>query len=103
MGHLCPTDQLVDGRLGPQPVVLDHTSGFEGLLFVDDDLLGVSLWPWPAADRQTDVDLNVGSKRAQLEAVVSVVCALLQLCSPPAVLSSPTAGDSRIISLCDFR
>uniref|UniRef100_A0AAQ5ZKV6 E3 ubiquitin-protein ligase RNF123 n=1 Tax=Amphiprion ocellaris TaxID=80972 RepID=A0AAQ5ZKV6_AMPOC len=36
--------QLVDqteGRLGPQPVVLDHTSGFEGLLFVDDDLLGV--------------------------------------------------------------
>uniref|UniRef100_A0A4W6FF04 RING-type E3 ubiquitin transferase n=1 Tax=Lates calcarifer TaxID=8187 RepID=A0A4W6FF04_LATCA len=29
------------GRLGPQPVVLDHTSGFEGLLFVDDDLLGV--------------------------------------------------------------
>ncbi|XP_056887645.1 E3 ubiquitin-protein ligase RNF123 isoform X2 [Takifugu flavidus] len=34
-------DQPVDGRLGPQPVVLDHTSGFEGLLFVDDDLLGV--------------------------------------------------------------
>uniref|UniRef100_A0A3Q3K7H0 E3 ubiquitin-protein ligase RNF123 n=1 Tax=Monopterus albus TaxID=43700 RepID=A0A3Q3K7H0_MONAL len=34
-------DQLVEGRLGPQPVVLDHTSGFEGLLFVDDDLLGV--------------------------------------------------------------
>uniref|UniRef100_A0A3B3B485 B30.2/SPRY domain-containing protein n=1 Tax=Oryzias melastigma TaxID=30732 RepID=A0A3B3B485_ORYME len=31
----------VDGRVGPQPVVLDHTSGFEGLLFVDDDLLGV--------------------------------------------------------------
>uniref|UniRef100_A0A8C3ANV0 RING-type E3 ubiquitin transferase n=1 Tax=Cyclopterus lumpus TaxID=8103 RepID=A0A8C3ANV0_CYCLU len=31
----------VEGRLGPQPVVLDHTSGFEGLLFVDDDLLGV--------------------------------------------------------------
>lgn len=31
----------MDGRLGPQPVVLDHTSGFEGLLFVDDDLLGV--------------------------------------------------------------
>ncbi|KAK1901710.1 E3 ubiquitin-protein ligase RNF123 [Dissostichus eleginoides] len=24
-----------------KPVVLDHTSGFEGLLFVDDDLLGV--------------------------------------------------------------
>uniref|UniRef100_A0A668RR79 E3 ubiquitin-protein ligase RNF123 n=1 Tax=Oreochromis aureus TaxID=47969 RepID=A0A668RR79_OREAU len=38
-----PTEdgQAVDGRLGPQPVVLDHTSGFEGLLFVDDDLLGV--------------------------------------------------------------
>ncbi|XP_061584681.1 E3 ubiquitin-protein ligase RNF123 [Cololabis saira] len=34
-------DQSVEGRLGPQPVVLDHTSGFEGLLFVDDDLLGV--------------------------------------------------------------
>ncbi|XP_008294168.1 E3 ubiquitin-protein ligase RNF123 [Stegastes partitus] len=34
------TDQT-EGRLGPQPVVLDHTSGFEGLLFVDDDLLGV--------------------------------------------------------------
>ncbi|CAN9512237.1 unnamed protein product [Ophioblennius macclurei] len=34
-------DGAVDGRLGPQPVVLDHTSGFEGLLFVDDDLLGV--------------------------------------------------------------
>uniref|UniRef100_A0A3Q2Y3J0 E3 ubiquitin-protein ligase RNF123 n=1 Tax=Hippocampus comes TaxID=109280 RepID=A0A3Q2Y3J0_HIPCM len=31
----------VEGRLGPQPVVLDHTGGFEGLLFVDDDLLGV--------------------------------------------------------------
>uniref|UniRef100_A0AAQ4NVI5 B30.2/SPRY domain-containing protein n=1 Tax=Gasterosteus aculeatus aculeatus TaxID=481459 RepID=A0AAQ4NVI5_GASAC len=31
----------LEGRLGPQPVVLDHTSGFEGLLFVDDDLLGV--------------------------------------------------------------
>ncbi|KAM9444357.1 E3 ubiquitin-protein ligase RNF123 isoform 1-T2 [Clarias gariepinus] len=30
-----------DGRLGPSTVVLDHTSGFEGLLFVDDDLLGV--------------------------------------------------------------
>lgn len=39
---LCvPADQSVEGRLGPQPVVLDHTSGFEGLLFVDDDLLGV--------------------------------------------------------------
>lgn len=35
-------DQAAEGRLGPQPVVLDHTSGFEGLLFVDDDLLGVS-------------------------------------------------------------
>ncbi|CAL8337644.1 unnamed protein product [Merluccius merluccius] len=34
-------DQPIDGRLGPQTVVLDHTSGFEGLLFVDDDLLGV--------------------------------------------------------------
>lgn len=34
-------DQPIEGRLGPQPVVLDHTSGFEGLLFVDDDLLGV--------------------------------------------------------------
>uniref|UniRef100_A0A3Q1B711 RING-type E3 ubiquitin transferase n=1 Tax=Amphiprion ocellaris TaxID=80972 RepID=A0A3Q1B711_AMPOC len=32
---------MMEGRLGPQPVVLDHTSGFEGLLFVDDDLLGV--------------------------------------------------------------
>ncbi|XP_030632598.1 E3 ubiquitin-protein ligase RNF123 [Chanos chanos] len=31
----------IDGRLGPATVVLDHTSGFEGLLFVDDDLLGV--------------------------------------------------------------
>lgn len=39
---LC-ADQQVDGRVGPQPVVLDHTSGFEGLLFVDDDLLGVRL------------------------------------------------------------
>uniref|UniRef100_A0A493T5G3 RING-type E3 ubiquitin transferase n=1 Tax=Anas platyrhynchos platyrhynchos TaxID=8840 RepID=A0A493T5G3_ANAPP len=28
-------------RLGPSTVVLDHTSGFEGLLLVDDDLLGV--------------------------------------------------------------
>ncbi|XP_069045510.1 E3 ubiquitin-protein ligase RNF123 [Lepisosteus oculatus] len=34
-------DQAVDGRLGPSTVVLDHTSGFEGLLLVDDDLLGV--------------------------------------------------------------
>ncbi|KAI1890342.1 hypothetical protein AGOR_G00152750 [Albula goreensis] len=34
-------DQAVEGRLGPPTVVLDHTSGFEGLLFVDDDLLGV--------------------------------------------------------------
>ncbi|XP_039628997.1 E3 ubiquitin-protein ligase RNF123 [Polypterus senegalus] len=31
----------VDGRLGPPTVVLDHNSGFEGLLLVDDDLLGV--------------------------------------------------------------
>lgn len=37
------SDESVDHRLGPQPVVLDHTSGFEGLLFVDDDLLGVGL------------------------------------------------------------
>uniref|UniRef100_A0A8C8SC67 RING-type E3 ubiquitin transferase n=1 Tax=Pelusios castaneus TaxID=367368 RepID=A0A8C8SC67_9SAUR len=34
-------DQVVEGRLGPSVVVLDHTSGFEGLLLVDDDLLGV--------------------------------------------------------------
>ncbi|CAL8336477.1 unnamed protein product [Lota lota] len=34
-------DQPIEGRLGPNTVVLDHTSGFEGLLFVDDDLLGV--------------------------------------------------------------
>uniref|UniRef100_A0AAR2JJN2 E3 ubiquitin-protein ligase RNF123 n=1 Tax=Pygocentrus nattereri TaxID=42514 RepID=A0AAR2JJN2_PYGNA len=34
-------DDQVEGRLGPSTVVLDHTSGFEGLLFVDDDLLGV--------------------------------------------------------------
>ncbi|MBN3310661.1 RN123 ligase, partial [Amia calva] len=34
-------DLAVDGRLGPPTVVLDHTSGFEGLLLVDDDLLGV--------------------------------------------------------------
>ncbi|KAI7791397.1 putative E3 ubiquitin-protein ligase RNF123 [Triplophysa rosa] len=31
----------VEGCLGPSTVVLDHSSGFEGLLFVDDDLLGV--------------------------------------------------------------
>uniref|UniRef100_A0A452QS34 RING-type E3 ubiquitin transferase n=1 Tax=Ursus americanus TaxID=9643 RepID=A0A452QS34_URSAM len=31
-----------EGRLGPSTVVLDHTGGFEGLLLVDDDLLGVS-------------------------------------------------------------
>ncbi|XP_023403479.2 E3 ubiquitin-protein ligase RNF123 isoform X5 [Loxodonta africana] len=30
-----------EGRLGPSIVVLDHTGGFEGLLLVDDDLLGV--------------------------------------------------------------
>ncbi|OCT83225.1 hypothetical protein XELAEV_18025761mg [Xenopus laevis] len=35
------TDQAARGRLGPSTVVLDHTSGFEGLLLVDDDLLGV--------------------------------------------------------------
>ncbi|KAM9326176.1 E3 ubiquitin-protein ligase RNF123 [Gastrophryne carolinensis] len=34
-------DQTAEGRLGPATVVLDHTSGFEGLLLVDDDLLGV--------------------------------------------------------------
>ncbi|KAH0629967.1 hypothetical protein JD844_012471 [Phrynosoma platyrhinos] len=34
-------DQVVEGRLGPSTVVLDHTSGFEGLLLVDDDLLVV--------------------------------------------------------------
>uniref|UniRef100_A0A671M9A4 B30.2/SPRY domain-containing protein n=1 Tax=Sinocyclocheilus anshuiensis TaxID=1608454 RepID=A0A671M9A4_9TELE len=34
------TDQI-EGCLGPSTVVLDHSSGFEGLLFVDDDLLGV--------------------------------------------------------------
>uniref|UniRef100_A0A3B3SEJ0 Ring finger protein 123 n=1 Tax=Paramormyrops kingsleyae TaxID=1676925 RepID=A0A3B3SEJ0_9TELE len=40
----CPVfslDMPMDGRLGPSTVVLDHTTGFEGLLFVDDDLLGV--------------------------------------------------------------
>uniref|UniRef100_A0A8C6NNE0 RING-type E3 ubiquitin transferase n=1 Tax=Nothobranchius furzeri TaxID=105023 RepID=A0A8C6NNE0_NOTFU len=40
-GETPEENQPVEGRLGPQPVVLDHTSGFEGLLFVDDDLLGV--------------------------------------------------------------
>uniref|UniRef100_A0A8C5R9J7 E3 ubiquitin-protein ligase RNF123 n=1 Tax=Leptobrachium leishanense TaxID=445787 RepID=A0A8C5R9J7_9ANUR len=34
-------DHGAEGRLGPSAVVLDHTSGFEGLLLVDDDLLGV--------------------------------------------------------------
>ncbi|KPP72886.1 hypothetical protein Z043_108067, partial [Scleropages formosus] len=34
-------DPAAEGRLGPSTVVLDHTTGFEGLLFVDDDLLGV--------------------------------------------------------------
>ncbi|XP_038627938.1 E3 ubiquitin-protein ligase RNF123 [Tachyglossus aculeatus] len=34
-------EPVVEGRLGPSTVVLDHTSGFEGLLLVDDDLLGV--------------------------------------------------------------
>lgn len=45
----CPTSHppllfsgQVEGRLGPSTVVLDHTGGFEGLLLVDDDLLGVS-------------------------------------------------------------
>uniref|UniRef100_A0A673K7A2 RING-type E3 ubiquitin transferase n=1 Tax=Sinocyclocheilus rhinocerous TaxID=307959 RepID=A0A673K7A2_9TELE len=32
---------MIEGCLGPSTVVLDHSSGFEGLLFVDDDLLGV--------------------------------------------------------------
>lgn len=40
--QLFVSDQLTEGRLGPSTVVLDHTSGFEGLLLVDDDLLGVS-------------------------------------------------------------
>ncbi|KAF3690374.1 E3 ubiquitin-protein ligase RNF123 [Channa argus] len=40
-------DQVIEGRLGPQPVVLDHTSGFEGLLFVDDDLLGEGVGDTP--------------------------------------------------------
>lgn len=37
-----PSAGQVEGRLGPSTVVLDHTGGFEGLLLVDDDLLGVS-------------------------------------------------------------
>lgn len=41
--QLFVSDQLTEGRLGPSTVVLDHTSGFEGLLLVDDDLLGVSV------------------------------------------------------------
>uniref|UniRef100_A0A7N6BDT8 E3 ubiquitin-protein ligase RNF123 n=1 Tax=Anabas testudineus TaxID=64144 RepID=A0A7N6BDT8_ANATE len=40
-GEPTEDNEATEGRLGPQPVVLDHTSGFEGLLFVDDDLLGV--------------------------------------------------------------
>uniref|UniRef100_A0A8C9W052 RING-type E3 ubiquitin transferase n=1 Tax=Scleropages formosus TaxID=113540 RepID=A0A8C9W052_SCLFO len=36
-----PAEDGREGRLGPSTVVLDHTTGFEGLLFVDDDLLGV--------------------------------------------------------------
>lgn len=39
---LVPFSGQVEGRLGPSTVVLDHTGGFEGLLLVDDDLLGVS-------------------------------------------------------------
>nr|XP_020771706.1 E3 ubiquitin-protein ligase RNF123 isoform X1 [Odocoileus virginianus texanus]XP_020771707.1 E3 ubiquitin-protein ligase RNF123 isoform X1 [Odocoileus virginianus texanus]XP_020771710.1 E3 ubiquitin-protein ligase RNF123 isoform X1 [Odocoileus virginianus texanus]XP_020771711.1 E3 ubiquitin-protein ligase RNF123 isoform X1 [Odocoileus virginianus texanus]XP_020771712.1 E3 ubiquitin-protein ligase RNF123 isoform X1 [Odocoileus virginianus texanus]XP_020771713.1 E3 ubiquitin-protein ligase RN len=35
------SQEQVEGRLGPSTVVLDHTGGFEGLLLVDDDLLGV--------------------------------------------------------------
>uniref|UniRef100_A0A452E7J2 Ring finger protein 123 n=1 Tax=Capra hircus TaxID=9925 RepID=A0A452E7J2_CAPHI len=38
--------EQVEGRLGPSTVVLDHTGGFEGLLLVDDDLLGVSKGKW---------------------------------------------------------
>ncbi|XP_043933716.1 E3 ubiquitin-protein ligase RNF123 isoform X2 [Protopterus annectens] len=34
-------DGAVEGRLGPSIVVLDHNTGYEGLLLVDDDLLGV--------------------------------------------------------------
>lgn len=40
--HTSPFPGQVEGRLGPSTVVLDHTGGFEGLLLVDDDLLGVS-------------------------------------------------------------
>ncbi|XP_041080554.1 E3 ubiquitin-protein ligase RNF123 isoform X1 [Polyodon spathula] len=40
-GEAAEESKDVDGRLGPPTVVLDHTSGFEGLLLVDDDLLGV--------------------------------------------------------------
>ncbi|XP_040102863.1 E3 ubiquitin-protein ligase RNF123 isoform X2 [Oryx dammah] len=35
------SQEQAEGRLGPSTVVLDHTGGFEGLLLVDDDLLGV--------------------------------------------------------------
>ncbi|KTF80850.1 hypothetical protein cypCar_00020838 [Cyprinus carpio] len=37
----CKMEHQIEGCLGPLTVVLDHSSGFEGLLFVDDDLLGV--------------------------------------------------------------
>uniref|UniRef100_A0A8D0CHN7 E3 ubiquitin-protein ligase RNF123 n=1 Tax=Scleropages formosus TaxID=113540 RepID=A0A8D0CHN7_SCLFO len=40
-GEPAEDDPAAEGRLGPSTVVLDHTTGFEGLLFVDDDLLGV--------------------------------------------------------------
>ncbi|RXN20940.1 E3 ubiquitin-protein ligase RNF123 [Labeo rohita] len=39
--HVFPASNQIEGCLGPSTVVLDHSSGFEGLLFVDDDLLGV--------------------------------------------------------------
>lgn len=53
------TDRPVEGRLGPQPVVLDHTSGFEGLLFVDDDLLGVRSPPRPMRSEGSSSMLGV--------------------------------------------
>ena len=41
--QLFVSDQLTEGWLGPSTAVLDHMSGFEWLLLVDDDLLGVSV------------------------------------------------------------
>lgn len=43
----------IEGRLGPSTVVLDHTGGFEGLLLVNDDLLGVSEEPQVPAPPNT--------------------------------------------------